>query len=101
LTIVVFVEFLSNTATAALMIPIAASLAHAMSIDPMLLMVPVAVAASFGFVLPVSTPPNAIASSSGFVKTKTMAKIGLPLNIITIVSTAVLTTLLVPLVWGQ
>ncbi|QLH09263.1 anion transporter [Candidatus Nitrosotenuis sp. DW1] len=101
LTIVVFLEFISNTATAALMIPIAASLARAMGIDPMLLMVPIAVGASFGFILPVSTPPNAIAVSSGFVKTKTMAKIGLPLNLITIISTAILTTLLVPLVWGQ
>lgn len=100
LTIVVFAEFLSNTATSALMIPIAASLAHAMDVNPILLMMPIAVGASFGFILPTSTPPNAIAVSSGFVKTKTMAKIGLPLNIITIISTAILTTLLVPLVWG-
>ena len=101
LTIVVFTEFLSNTATTALMIPIAASLAHVMDINPILLMMPIAIGASFGFILPSSTPPNAIAVSSGLVRTKTMAKIGLPLNLITIISTAILTTLLVPLVWGQ
>lgn len=99
LLIVVFTEFISNTATAALMIPISASLSTVVGINPLLLMVPIAIGASYGFILPASTPPNAIALSSGHVTAKKMAKIGLPLNLIFVFILAVLTTLLVPLVW--
>ncbi|CAE6487792.1 Sodium-dependent dicarboxylate transporter sdcS [Candidatus Nitrosotenuis uzonensis] len=99
LLIVVFTEFISNTATAALMIPIAASLSTIIDINPLLLMVPIAIGASYGFILPVSTPPNAIALSSGYVTAKKMARIGLPLNLIFVLVLAVLTTLLVPSVW--
>src|SRR5690606_10074989 len=50
-------EIISNTATAALFIPITASLAVSLGITPVLLMVPVAVAASYSFIIPISTPP--------------------------------------------
>jgi sodium-dependent dicarboxylate transporter 2/3/5 len=59
-------EMISNTATAALLLPIAGSLATSMNLNPILLMAPVAVASSYGFIMPVGTPPNAIVHSTGF-----------------------------------
>ena len=93
-------EIVSNTATAALLIPISASLATSLQIDPMLLMVPITIATSFGFVMPVGTPPNAIVFASGYVTIPKMARAGLPLDIISIIMVTGLSALLVPLVWS-
>lgn len=92
-------EIISNTAAAALLIPISASLASSLELDPILLMVPVAVATSFGFMMPVGTPPNAIVFASGYVSVPKMARAGLPLDIIGIILVTVLTWLLVPLLF--
>ncbi len=94
-------EIISNTATAALIIPVAASLATSLSINPMLLMMPVAVSASYGFIMPVGTPPNAIAFATGHVTAQKMARAGLPLDLIGIALVTVMTAVLVPLVWNQ
>ena len=75
-------EIVSNTASAALLIPISASLAVSLGIDPLLLMIPLTIATSFGFVMPVGTPPNAIVFASGYVTIPKMARAGLPLDII-------------------
>ena len=93
-------EIVSNTASAALLIPISASLAVSLGIDPLLLMIPLTIATSFGFVMPVGTPPNAIVFASGYVTVPKMARAGLPLDIIGIVLVTALTTLLVPLIWS-
>jgi len=93
-------ELMSNTAGAALLLPIMASLAATMDINPILLMAPVAIATSYGFIMPVATPPNAIIIGSGFVTAKKMAKFGIPLNLISILLVSVLMAILVPLVWG-
>lgn len=94
-------ELMSNTAGAALLLPIMASLATNLDINPILLMAPVAIATSYGFIMPVATPPNAIVIGSGYVTAKKMAKFGIPLNIISIVLVSILMVTLVPLVWGQ
>lgn len=94
-------EFISNTAAAALIIPVTASLAQSLSVEPMLLMVSVALATSYGFVMPVGTPPNAIAFSTGHVTARMMAKAGMPLDIIGIVLVTVMASMLAPLVWGK
>jgi len=93
-------EIVSNTATAALLIPISASLATSLQIDPVLLMVPITIATSYGFVMPVGTPPNAIVFASGYVTIPKMARAGLPLDIIAIMMVTGLSALLVPLVWS-
>jgi sodium-dependent dicarboxylate transporter 2/3/5 len=93
-------EMISNTATAALLLPISASLAMSMGLNPLLLMAPIAIAASYGFIMPVGTPPNAIVYSSGLVTTKEMARAGLPLDFIFIILVTALTSALVPLVFG-
>jgi sodium-dependent dicarboxylate transporter 2/3/5 len=92
-------EIISNTAMAALLIPISASLAASLGVSPVLLMLPVAIAASYGFIMPVGTPPNAIVFATGHVTAAKMARAGLPLDIIGIAVVTLLTSLLVPLVW--
>lgn len=79
---IIMTEFMSNTASAALILPLLYTLAQASGINPMVLVLPATIAASFGFMMPVGTPPNAIVYSSGFVPQKDMMKAGLGLNII-------------------
>ena len=97
--VVIFVgELMSNTAATALFLPVAGGLAVALGIDPVILPVAITMAASVGFILPVATPPNAIAFATGQVTTGQMAKAGAILDLIglALVCLAVYTT--VPLV---
>ena len=75
-------ELTSNTATAATFLPVAGGIAIGIGVDPMLLAIPVALAATCAFMLPVATPPNAIAYGSGYVTIPQMVKAGVWLNII-------------------
>ncbi|HSF49809.1 MAG TPA: SLC13 family permease, partial [Nitrososphaeraceae archaeon] len=93
-------EMISNTATAAILIPIAASLATSVGLNPLLLMAPISIAASYGFIMPVGTPPNAIVYSSGYITSREMARAGLPLDLISIIMVTILTSIFVPLIFG-
>ncbi|MGL1930410.1 MAG: DASS family sodium-coupled anion symporter [Desulfotalea sp.] len=84
-------ELTSNTATSAMVMPILAAVAIGLGQNPLLLLVPAAIAASCAFMLPVATPPNAIVFGSGYVTIPQMARSGLGLNLIGIVATVVLT----------
>ena len=75
-------EFMSNTASAALILPLLFTLANQLHVNPMILVFPATIAASYGFMLPAGTPPNAMAFASGLVPQKDMMKIGLVMNII-------------------
>ena len=83
--VVFLTEFASNTASAALLIPVFASVAEAFGLSPVVLSVLIAVAASCAFMLPVATPPNAIVFGSGHVQQSEMMRVGLILNIACIV----------------
>ncbi|KAK3581969.1 hypothetical protein CHS0354_023442 [Potamilus streckersoni] len=74
----------SNSATATVFLPIAADLALRLEINPMYLMIPVAVSASFAYVLPVGTPPNAIVFTSGYLQMIDMLKIGIVVNVLAV-----------------
>ncbi|KAL3857574.1 hypothetical protein ACJMK2_012224 [Sinanodonta woodiana] len=74
----------SNSATATLFLPIVADLAIRLHINPTYLMIPVAVSASFAYLLPVGTPPNAIVFSSGYLQIKDMLKIGVVVNVLAV-----------------
>lgn len=78
-------ELTSNVATAQVMLPILASTAVGVGIDPLLLMLPATISASCAFMLPVATPPNAIVFSSGRVSIREMVMGGLFLNLVGIV----------------
>lgn len=80
--VVLLSEITSNTATAVLLMPIMASTAQAIGVEPALLMLPVAMAASIGFMLPVATAPNAIAYGTGEVDAQRMRREGLVLDVI-------------------
>ncbi|MGI3074656.1 SLC13 family permease [Vibrio alginolyticus] len=79
--VVFLTEFASNTASAALLVPVFATIAEALGMSPVILSALIAVAASCAFMLPVATPPNAIVFGTGHIKQKEMMRIGLVLNI--------------------
>ena len=79
--VVLVTEFASNVATASGIMPVVASLAIALGGDPMLLAMPAALAASWGFMLPAGTGPNAIAWATGRVPLASMVRAGLLLDI--------------------
>ncbi len=88
LTVAAFVvfltEFASNTASAALLIPVFASVAEALGISPVVLSAMIAISASCAFMLPVATPPNAIVFGSGHIKQSEMMRVGIYLNLVCI-----------------
>jgi len=82
--VVFLTELASNTASAALLIPIFMSLAVSMELSPMVVAAVIALAASCAFMLPIATPPNAIVYGTGYVPQKDMMRVGLVLNIVLI-----------------
>ncbi|XP_055052612.2 Na(+)/citrate cotransporter [Misgurnus anguillicaudatus] len=85
LLIAVFTECTSNVATATLFLPVLASMSQSVGMNPLYVMVPCTLSASFAFMLPVATPPNAIVFSYGYLKVSDMAKTGIIMNVIGIV----------------
>ncbi len=84
-TLIVFLtEITSNTATTAVFLPIVAAVAVSAGIAPLDLAIPVALAASCAFMMPVATPPNAIVFASERLTVVQMAKAGFLLNLIAI-----------------
>jgi sodium-dependent dicarboxylate transporter 2/3/5 len=75
-------ETTSNTASAAIMVPIAISIAAASNLDPTIPALAAIFGANYGFMLPVSTPPNAIVYSSGLIPITRMIKAGAVFDII-------------------
>ncbi|KAM6338107.1 solute carrier family 13 member 2 [Alca torda] len=82
LLIATFTECTSNVATTTLFLPILASMAEAICLNPLYVMLPCTLSASLAFMLPVATPPNAIVFSYGQLKVIDMAKAGFILNIL-------------------
>ena len=93
-------EVLSNTATASIMIPLMAITAVSRGINPMMLMVPATLASSLGFMLPVGTPPNAIAFGTGYISMKEMMRAGFALDIIGCILITLFMTFIIPAVLG-
>ncbi len=82
LAITFLTELTSNTATTETILPILAGVAVASGTHPLLLMVPAAMSASCAFMMPVATPPNAIAFGSNRLSIAEMARAGLALNLL-------------------
>jgi sodium-dependent dicarboxylate transporter 2/3/5 len=93
-------ELASNTAMAAVFLPIAGAAAIGLGLDPLALVLPVALASSLGFMLPVATPPNAIIFGSGEVTSGQMIKAGWILDIVSILVAYAAALLLGPLIFG-
>jgi sodium-dependent dicarboxylate transporter 2/3/5 len=99
LLVIYLTELTSNTATASLILPVMGALAVAIGVHPFGLMVAAVVAASFAFMLPVATPPNAIVFSSRYVTMLQMFRAGALLNLIGVLLVSAFVYLLLPLIW--
>jgi len=80
--VVLLGELASNTAMAAIFLPVAGAAAVALDWDPVRFTLPIALAASVGFMLPVATPPNAIVFSHPAVTRRRMLIAGAPLDVV-------------------
>ncbi len=94
-------EVTSNTATATLLVPIMGTVAIAIGVNPIGPMVAAAIASSYAFMLPVATPPNAVAYGSGCFTIKDMALAGLWINLFCFVIIPLVLYFLIPLFWGE
>ncbi len=77
-------EVMSNVAQVIVLAPVLAALSDALQLDPLLLGIPMTLAASAAAMMPMGTPPNAIVFSSGHIKLKDMLRAGLVMNLISI-----------------
>ncbi|MBI4006164.1 MAG: anion permease [Gammaproteobacteria bacterium] len=93
-------EVASNTATASIFLPLIASSAGTLGVPPAPLMLAAAMAASFGFMLPAGTPPNAIVFASGYITVPQMARNGLLIDLFGAMLVAVLCYLIAPWALG-
>ncbi len=92
-------ELMSNVAQVTVFAPVVSSLAEAAHVHPLLLGIPMTLAASCASMLPMGTPPNAIAFSSGYIKLKDMTRVGFIMNIISVLLITLFCWLLLPLVF--
>lgn len=94
-------NFLSNTVTASLLMPLTISLGSLSSMgagfDVIVVSLVIALMCSFAMVLPISTPPNAIAMSTGMIESSDMIKIGLIIGIVALAVTLLAATFYFPL----
>lgn len=77
-------EVMSNTALATIMLPVMAGVATQLGASVLLLTIPAALAASCAFMLPLATPPNAIAFASGHIHIRDMVRTGFLINFVAI-----------------
>ena len=75
-------EVMSNLALTVVMVPVVAQIALSWDMNPLLLVVPVTMASSCAFMLPMATPPNAIVFGSGRLRMSTMVRVGVVLNLV-------------------
>jgi sodium-dependent dicarboxylate transporter 2/3/5 len=92
-------ELMSNVALVAVLAPVVAGIALGLEIPILYLLIPVTMASSCAFMLPMATPPNAIVFASGFVKVHEMARIGVIINSIAVVILIALFKYILPLLF--
>ena len=96
-TLIIFLtELTSNIGTTATFMPVVGAIAIEAGYDPIVLLVPVTLAASCAFMLPVATPPNAIVFGSGMLTIPKMVRAGLALNLISIILVSLAALTLAP-----
>jgi len=92
-------ELMSNVALVAVLAPVVAGIAIGMQIPILYVLIPVTMASSCAFMLPMATPPNAIVYASGFIKVHQMVKAGFVLNLIAIIILIVVYKYVIPLLF--
>lgn len=100
ITLMLFMtELMSNVALIAVLAPVVAGIAIGLDLPVLYLLIPVTIASSCAFMLPMATPPNAIVFASGYVKVSEMARVGVILNIIAISILVVMFQFVLPMVF--
>lgn len=92
-------ELMSNVALIAVLAPVVAGIAIGLEIPILYLLIPVTMASSCAFMLPMATPPNAIVFASGYIKVHEMARVGVILNLIAVGLLVVLFQFVIPLLF--
>lgn len=99
LLILFMTELMSNVALIAVLAPVVAGIAIGLEIPILYLLIPVTMASSCAFMLPMATPPNAIVFASGYIKVHEMARVGIILNLIAVALLIVMFQFVIPLVF--
>ena len=94
--VIFLTELTSNLATTATLLPVMGAIAIQAGVPPIMLTVPITIAASCAFMLPVATPPNAIVFSTGAISIPQMVRAGILLNIIGIIIVSLAALYLAP-----
>lgn len=92
-------ELMSNVALVAVLAPVIAGIAIGLDIPILHLLIPVTIASSCAFMLPMATPPNAIVFASGYIKVHQMARVGIFLNLIAVVLLVLVFQFVMPLLF--
>ena len=92
-------ELMSNVALVAVLAPVVAGIAIGLGIPMVYLLIPVTMASSCAFMLPMATPPNAIVFASGFIEVKDMVKAGILLNLVAVLILIGLFEYIIPLLF--
>jgi len=92
-------ELMSNVALVAVLAPVVAGIAIGLEIPLLYVLIPVTMASSCAFMLPMATPPNAIVFASGYVKVAQMARVGIFINLIAVVLLILMYRFVIPLVF--
>ena len=92
-------ELMSNVALVAVLAPVVAGIAIGLGIPMVYLLIPVTMASSCAFMLPMATPPNAIVFASGFIEVKDMVKAGTLLNLVAVIILIGLFEYIIPLLF--
>ena len=92
-------ELMSNVALVAVLAPVVAGIAQGLNIPIINVLIPVTMASSCAFMLPMATPPNAIVFASGHVKVKQMVKAGIVLNLLAVVLLVLYYVFVIPYVF--
>ena len=93
-------EITSNIATTAMLLPILAPTALILGVHPYILMVGATLSASCAFMLPVATPPNAVVFGSNYLKISDMVRVGILMNIISIIIIFIMVYFFLPVLWN-
>ena len=94
--VIFLTELTSNLATTATLLPVMGAIAVQAGLPPLMLTVPITIAASCAFMLPVATPPNAIVFATGQISIPQMVRAGLALNLIGIVIVTIIALYVAP-----
>ena len=93
-------ELMSNVALVAVLAPVVAGIAIGLEVPILHVLIPVTMASSCAFMLPMATPPNAIVFASGYIEVNQMARVGIILNLISIAVLILMYLTIIPMMFS-